>query len=125
MLFTADQLVAHAVGDYLFQSHWMADQKTTRWLPAVVHGLCYTVPFLLLTQSWPALAVIAGTHIVIDRYRLARWVCWAKNQAGMRFAPTATGYPPETPAWLAVWLLIIADNIIHVCINAVALWMVT
>jgi hypothetical protein len=64
MLFTADQLVAHAVGDYLFQSHWMADQKTTRWLPAVVHGLCYTVPFLLLTQSWPALAVIAGTHIV-------------------------------------------------------------
>jgi hypothetical protein len=33
----------------------------------------------------------------------------------------ATGYSPATPAWLAVWLLIIADNIMHVLINGLAL----
>ena len=27
-MFTADQLVAHAVGDYILQSHWMATEKT-------------------------------------------------------------------------------------------------
>jgi hypothetical protein len=30
----------------------------------------------------------------------------------------ATGYPPDTPPWLAVWLMIIADNTIHVLINS-------
>jgi hypothetical protein len=34
---------------------------------------------------------------------------------------TATGYAADVPPWLAVWLLIAADNIAHVLINAVAL----
>jgi hypothetical protein len=29
----------------------------------------------------------------------------------------ATGYPSETPAFLSVWLMIIADNTIHLAIN--------
>lgn len=33
----------------------------------------------------------------------------------------ATGYPPDRPPFLAVWLLIIADNILHVLINGLAL----
>lgn len=33
----------------------------------------------------------------------------------------ATGYTPETPVWLAVWLMIIADNIMHLICNAIAL----
>ncbi len=33
----------------------------------------------------------------------------------------ATGYPSATPAWLAVWLLIIADNTLHLLINHYAL----
>jgi len=33
----------------------------------------------------------------------------------------ATGYPPDRPAWLAVWLLIIADNVMHVVINGLAI----
>ena len=32
-----------------------------------------------------------------------------------------TGYPSARPAWLAVWLLIFADNICHIVINGVAL----
>jgi hypothetical protein len=117
-------LLAHLVGDYLLQSHWMATEKTKRWWPAVVHALTYGLPFLLVTRSPLALAVIVGTHAVIDRYRLARHLVWAKNQlAPASHRPSwadarATGYPSDTPPWLAVWLLIIADNTVHLAINA-------
>lgn len=32
-----------------------------------------------------------------------------------------TGYPPNRPPWMAVWLLIVADNTLHLTINALAL----
>ncbi|MFD4210556.1 DUF3307 domain-containing protein, partial [Micromonospora tulbaghiae] len=63
-------LLAHLAGDYLLQSHWMATEKSKRWWPAWAHALTYGLPFLLITQSPAALAVIVGTHAVIDRYRL-------------------------------------------------------
>lgn len=117
--FTADQLIAHAVGDYIIQSDWMARNKTSKTLAAAVHAGTYTLPFLLLTQSLMALAFICGTHFLIDRFRLARFVVWLKN--GAQGPVTATGYPEGTPAWLSTWLLIIADNILHVILNAVAI----
>lgn len=119
MMFTADQLVAHLVGDYITQSHWMATCKTKKWLPAFLHAAVYTAGFLFLTRSLSALIVIGGTHYLIDRYRLARYVVWAKN--GCRGPITTTGYPDDTPAWLAVWLLIIADNTMHILINGAAI----
>lgn len=75
---------------------------------------------------------MVSTHFVIDRWRLARFVVWLKNYW---FGPNwnmsaisywhgcnpATGYPDATPAWLAVWLLIIVDNIMHIAINGAAL----
>ena len=126
-MITADQLLAHATGDYLLQSDWMANEKTSKSLAALAHALSYTVPFLFLTSSWPALAVIAGTHFVIDRWRLARYVVWAKNLLGpKRFRYSwaeckATGYHKDRPPWMAVWLLIVADNVMHVAINGLAL----
>lgn len=121
-MFTADQFVAHLVGDYILQSHWMATEKTKRSLAAAVHAATYTLPFLFLTQSPAALAFIMGTHFVIDRFRLARFIVWAKN--GYAFsgaAVTSSGYKDDVPAWLAVWLLIIADNTMHLLCNGVAL----
>lgn len=114
-------LLAHLVGDYLLQSHWMATEKTQRWWPAVAHGATYTLPYLAVTRSPLALLTIGVTHVVIDRFRLARYVVWLKNQiAPRRSRPTltATGYPSGTPDWLAVWLLIVADNTIHLLINS-------
>lgn len=151
---TADALLAHAIGDYLLQSHWMATEKVKRSVAAAAHALCYTLPFLLLTRDMRALAFIVGTHFVIDRWRLARYVVWAKNFLAprryiaestltaenpplRRNAPWSeckgTGYPRlaeatgptvapgENPVWLTVWLLIIADNVLHVCMNGLAL----
>lgn len=67
------ELICHLIGDYALQNHWMATTKTRSWFSAVVHAACYTVPFLILTQNSVALAVICGTHAVIDRYRLASY----------------------------------------------------
>lgn len=132
--FTADQLVAHAVGDYILQSDWMADNKTKSHVAAAIHAITYTLPFLFITWSPAALAVICGTHFVIDRWRLARFIVWFKNVPvvwlpgtdGKYYAwawkpITATGYGESKPPFLAIWLLIIADNILHVVCNAVAL----
>jgi Protein of unknown function (DUF3307). len=112
--------LAHMVGDYVIQSDWMASEKTKRWWPAIAHGVSYGVPFVLVTQSVLALMVIVGTHILIDHYRLARHVVWFKNQlAPYAFRPghTATGMSAGKPDWMAVWLLIIADNVIHMLFN--------
>lgn len=129
-LFTADQLIAHAVGDYVLQSDWMANEKTKKNTAALIHALTYMLPFHFLTDmSMPAFLVMMWTHFIIDRLRLARYVCWFKNWVGSpdsaKSPPwsecTGTGYPQEKPAWMAVWLMIITDNLMHVTINALAL----
>jgi len=121
--------LAHMVGDYLIQSDWMAQEKTRRWWPAIAHAVTYGLPFLLVTHSPLALLVIVGTHALIDRYRLARHVVWGKNQLApksFRPAHTPTGHEADRPDWLAVWLLIIADNIIHMLINVGAVvWLLS
>lgn len=145
-MITADQLLLHAIGDYVIQSDWMATEKTKRSFAALVHVVTYALPFFLLTTSPAALAVIAGTHFIIDRWRLARFVCWTKNwlaPAKYCFDCTrgdgewhyahqvprnppwsecvGTGYAADRPPWLTVWLMIITDNTMHVIINGAAL----
>jgi hypothetical protein len=148
------QLILHLIGDYLTQSDWMANNKTKANLPAMAHALVYSLPFLILTRHAPGPALagttILVTHFFIDRYRLARYIVWAKNWLGPKKAwyrgpdgvtdvdngivyiyctqPTppfadcsTTGYPPNRPAWLAVWLMIVADNTLHLAINYASL----
>ena len=124
MFITADILLAHAIGDYILQSDKMAVNKTSSSLWALIHVIFYTIPFLFITQSILALLFIAGTHFIIDRFRLARYIIWAKNRiwGGEPWAECKdTGYHKDRPAWLAVWLLIIVDNILHVMMNGVAI----
>lgn len=127
-MITADQLVLHALGDYVLQSDWMANSKTSKSIACLAHVVTYTLPFFLfLPASWPALAVIAGTHFVIDRWRLAKYICYVKNFLGpsSTWHPWAecstTGYHKDRPPWMSVWLMIITDNLMHVVCNALAL----
>lgn len=147
------QLILHLIGDYVTQSDYMAQNKTKRFCPAMLHAIVYSLPFLLLKPSWIAFAVILGTHFLIDRYRLARFVVYVKNvllnppllgacfrgvdPADARLESefqdlaltgkwswdncSGTGYPADAPPWLAVWLLIAADNTLHLLINWTAL----
>jgi len=121
-------LLAHLVGDFVLQSDWMAAEKTRRWWPAVVHGATYGLPFLPLTQSPIALVVIVVTHVVLDRYRAAKYLVWARNllaPAGRRVAWADVqknhGSSLSTPAGLANALVVVADNTVHLAINGCAL----
>jgi len=153
------QLILHLWGDYILQSGWMANNKTKAWFPAIAHATIYSLPFLLI-GSWQAVFVIWSTHAVIDRFRLARYVCWAKNFIGPLYTSetsvivvpdsngtvftnrgpgrweektvitrgnpvfsecSVTGYPATVPVWLSTWLMIIADNTLHLTINFLAL----
>ena len=120
-----EQLLLHLVGDYVTQTDWMANEKTKKSLAAAAHAVVYSTPFLLLSPSMQAFIVILATHYLIDRYRLARYVVFAKNWVTNRKLKwsdcSATGYPALVPPWLAVWLMIIADNTMHLCINYAAL----
>lgn len=126
-MITADQIIVHLVGDFLLQSDWMARNKTKKHFPAFCHALLYSVAFLVFKPSFFGWCIIFSTHFFIDRYRLAVYLVWFKNS----LCPTSeikpfngclfTGYPKETPDFLAVWLLIIADNIIHILINGASL----
>lgn len=78
-------------GDYITQSDYMANEKTKKSLAALFHAIVYTIPFVLITLSWKALLIIGVSHFLIDRYRLARYVCWAKNF----LAPPKTLLPKE------------------------------
>lgn len=142
------QLLAHLWGDYLLQSDWMASMKRQAWRPAIAHALLYSIAFIWLTVSPRAWLVIFGTHLLIDRFGVARYLVWAKNflapsRSWTMFEEDAetlpgemwegsqppppwrfckkTGYPPGRPDWLCVWLTIIADNTLHLTINYLAL----
>ena len=142
-------VLLHFIGDYITQTNWMANNKQERWFPAILHGASYALPFLLLTQSIPALLVIFGTHVLIDHYRLARhfiawknayfgpwgfkqhyddkgkptwWEVWTKD--GIEDVHKNNGFPDSVPIWMSTWLMIITDNIIHILINfAALLWL--
>lgn len=121
------QLLLHLIGDYLTQSDWMARQKTSDWWAAFCHATIYAAPFFLVGDL-RAVLVIQWTHFFIDRFRLARYLVFAKNymlsplREDIKWADCKlTGYPNTTPVWLATWLLIIADNTLHMLINYAAL----
>lgn len=130
-------LMAHMIGDYFIQNDWMALTKTKPgipgWRAAMIHGATYTIPFipvvLVLHSVWPvyALMVIGLTHVVLDHYYLAKHVIWFRNQfAPKAFRPphTPTGFGVDRPDWIAVWLMIIVDNCIHMIINtASVVWL--
>lgn len=123
------QLICHLIGDYVIQNHWMAQNKVKAWLPAIIHATLYMMPFLLLGPSPLAFVVMWGTHLLIDRFRLARyWVeFYGVGNTGDLWMvmkhDRLRDLPPKerAPDWLAVWLLIIVDNTFHLAINFLSL----
>jgi len=124
---SAAQLVCHGIGDFLLQSEWMAREKTKSWFPAFAHVLAYSIPFVLVLKPSPAAwLLIVATHLLIDRFGLARYVSWIRLWlAPIRPPPfsecSKTGNPPSVPEHVSFWLMVIVDNLMHVIINAWAL----
>lgn len=146
-----DPVLAHFVADWVFQSQWMASEKVKAARAAVAHVVVYGIVFgLLVRPSWAALAVIVGSHYLIDRYRLARHVNWAANfiapwhralvpgtgeddpRTGIalhRWRSTnppwseckTYGSPPGVPDHIGFIVMVAVDQIMHLALNGAAL----
>ena len=120
-----EQLILHLFGDYVTQTDWMAKNKINDIRVASVHALVYTLPFLFLTNSIYALLIICITHIFIDRFRIARYIIFMRNKItnwALKWEDcNITGSHKSLPDWLAVWLMIICDNTLHLTINYLSL----
>lgn len=111
-----DQLICHLIGDYVLQTDWMARKKTSSLGVALIHSLVYAAPFAFITGwSW-AWLVIFGTHVLIDRYRLAGLIMRAKQWSWHK-AEAQMAAPPE----VRTMLMIVIDNTIHLTINFFAI----
>lgn len=109
--------VFHLIGDYLTQNDWMANQKTKNSWVALLHATIYSLPFLYLVPNLYWLIIIVS-HFFVDRFRLA--VYWIKL-VNWNWKSNNFGYDDNKPQWMSVWLMIIIDNVIHVCFNTFAI----
>ncbi|WP_235827899.1 DUF3307 domain-containing protein [Brevibacillus migulae] len=108
-------LLAHLIGDYLLQTEWMAKYKAERWKPLLTHCFVYTlvvavVAFLFIPGglSWWAIGFIFVTHVILDRRGFISF--WYKRVMGVTDDRNK-------------WLMIMADQIFHLVILAVAIRM--
>lgn len=106
-------ILGHLVGDFLFQTGWMAKYKAKQWLPLLTHSAVYTVVVALFALlggglSFWGIAVIFIGHVILDRKTFVSfWV---------RTVQTATGSE-------ARWLSVVADQIFHVLLLAAAIFL--
>jgi len=110
--------LAHLAGDYIFQNDYIANEKTKRTIPALIHVFLYGIPFYFIVGFSYELLIIVVTHFFIDRFRLA--VYWIKlinwNWNSKNF-----GFSESKPLWMSVWLMIIYDNSFHILINTLTI----
>lgn len=123
-----EQLLVHLVADYWLQNDWMALNKKKKFWIALVHAIIYTLPFLILTHSFPALLVICLTHAIIDHTNIVGMLNQIKNwdfyehvmDTEFGLIHIKDGYN-NRPMFIRIWLLIIQDNILHLIINFLAI----
>lgn len=72
----------HMLGDFVFQTDWMAARKLTNWKVRAIHVLVYSATFLPVLlfyyNAWAALLFFLAlilTHFVLDS---RRWVSGEK-----------------------------------------------
>lgn len=59
-------LLAHMIGDYVLQIDFIAKTKGQNRWHMLAHCITYTAPFFMLFGFDWRLAVLLGTHIIVD-----------------------------------------------------------
>jgi hypothetical protein len=99
-------VVAHLVADWLFQNHWIAQNKSSLRHPAAwVHGLIHIL-LLALALGWLGGLILGVIHMLIDtRAPMSWWRGFIRQTS-------------EGPAAMttAIW----ADQVLHIAL--IALW---
>jgi hypothetical protein len=103
-------VLAHLIGDYIFQNDWMSQNKKKSDLHCSVHVVCYMVPFVLCGFAWWQFLLIALQHYAIDR---TNFVVWFMKVKGQNIFATGPCFP---------WSQIVVDNILHVLWIAFVAW---
>lgn len=106
--------LAHLVGDYLFQTSWMAMNKAKHWGALLVHSAVYTIVLYIAANviwakqplSISAIAVIFLGHVFLDRRTFVTW--WVRR------IMTAQGNN---------WLGIMVDQVFHLLLIALAIYL--
>lgn len=75
-------IVGHAVGDFLLQTSWQAENKSRIWKALITHGLVYSVVIYLITLmaggiSLLSIVVIFLSHVLLDKGNIVKW--WLKT----------------------------------------------
>ena len=105
-------LIAHLLGDFLFQTKWMADKKVTLWLPLIIHSFIYTAIIWLISYyafgglSLTGFILIFSGHIILDRRVVVN--LWASKIMRM---------DDSDPVWIKVAI----DQIFHIILLAISL----
>lgn len=75
-------LIGHLVGDYLFQTRWMAEKKEQELLPLIIHSALYTIIVTLLALLKGGLSIwgiglIFVSHLILDQRKFITF--WAQK----------------------------------------------
>jgi len=101
-------LMAHLLGDWIFQTEWQAENKKQKFHALLIHVIIYhLIAWIILyfgfgLPALPVLAVVvilAVLHAIMDGLPTVRWI-----MKGLRITVERT---PER------WLLIAVDQAIH------------
>ena len=110
----------HMVGDYIFQTRWMAEKKTELYTALFTHAAIYTcsiwvasllcalasgfAPAEMVSRglSLPCVLFVFVTHSIIDKRGITKW--WCKNVTKSN----------------RVWLIIMTDQALHIVVLGAA-----
>lgn len=102
-------LLAHFVGDFLFQTDWMALNKSKSWLALCVHVACYTTCFAPFGIGFGFLTTVFLSHFLTDavtsRVTNRLWFMTPIRGGGFRLKH------PNTRHWFFVAIGL--DQLIH------------
>ncbi|AZO95270.1 DUF3307 domain-containing protein [Halocella sp. SP3-1] len=96
-------ILGHMIGDYLFQSDWMAINKKKSGLagliPCIVHCLIWTISVFLFIGEYRLIffCMLFLSHFILDRTNFVKW--YLKR---FKIMPNPT-----------FWKIVIVDNTLH------------
>lgn len=65
-------LMCHMLGDYVFQTDFLALSKGKNWWHLLAHCVTYTVPFAVAFGVDQRILILFASHMLIDAMK-ARW----------------------------------------------------
>lgn len=105
--------IGHLIGDFLFQTEWMAVNKEKKWLALILHSCIYTFSIVVVAAAlmkmltYLSISIIFLSHIFLDRRTFVNW--WAS---------TVMHIEKENG-----WLKIVIDQIFHLLILVLVIFL--